>query len=53
MAAIGGGGDETPWSGGRARRGEADAPEGGDGSHRSSPESDEELVDDSRSLEGD
>jgi hypothetical protein len=35
MAAIGGRGDETPRSGGKAQRGEADAPGGGGGSHRS------------------
>jgi hypothetical protein len=47
MAVIGGGGDETPRSGGRAQRGEADAPEGGGGSRQSSPELGEELVGDS------
>jgi hypothetical protein len=48
MAAIGGGGDETPRSGGRAQRGEEDAPEGGGGSRRSSPKPGDELVGDSQ-----
>jgi hypothetical protein len=52
MAAIGGGGDETPRSGGRAQQGEADAPEGGGGSRRSSLESGEGLVGDSRIARG-
>jgi hypothetical protein len=47
MAAIGGEVDETPRSGGSARRGEADTPQGGGGSCRSSPEPGEELVGDS------
>jgi hypothetical protein len=46
MAAIGGGGDETPRSGGRAQRGEAEAPGGGGGSRRSSPEPGKERVGD-------
>jgi hypothetical protein len=52
MAAIGGGGDKTPRSGGRAQRGEADAPEGGGGSCPSSPEPGEELIGDSRIARG-
>jgi hypothetical protein len=48
MATIRGGGNETPQLGGRAQQGEADAPEGGGGSRRSSPEPGEELVDDSQ-----
>jgi hypothetical protein len=52
MAAIGGGGEETPRSGRRARRGEADAPKGGSGSRRSSPETGEGLVGDSRIARG-
>jgi hypothetical protein len=47
MAAIGGGGDETPRSGGTARRGRAEEPSSGDGSRRSSPESGKELIGDS------
>jgi hypothetical protein len=46
MAAIAGGGDETPWSGGRAQQGEVDAPEGGGGSPQSSPEPGEEHIGD-------
>jgi hypothetical protein len=46
MAAMGGDVDETPWSGGRAQRGEAEAPEGGGGSRWSSPEPGEERVGD-------
>jgi hypothetical protein len=52
MAAIGGGGDETPRSGGRAQRGKADRPKGGGGSRRSSPKSGEGLVGDSRIARG-
>jgi hypothetical protein len=37
MATIGGEGDETPRLGGGAQRAEAEAPEGGDRSHRGSP----------------
>jgi hypothetical protein len=46
MAAIGGGDNETPRSKGRAQRGEAEAPESGDGSRRSSPELGEGRVGD-------
>jgi hypothetical protein len=52
MAAIGGEDDKTPWSGGSARRGEAEAPEGGGGSRRSSPELGEGLVGDLRIARG-
>jgi hypothetical protein len=47
MAAIGGEDDETPRSGGSARQGIADMPQGGGGSCRSSLESGEELAGDS------
>jgi hypothetical protein len=46
MAAIGGGGDETPRLGGGAQRAEAKAPEGGGRSRRSSPELGEGRVGD-------
>jgi hypothetical protein len=52
MAAIGGEDDESTWSGGSTRRGRAHAPKGGGRARRSSPESGEELVGDSESLEG-
>jgi hypothetical protein len=46
MAAIGGGGDETPRSGGGAQRAEAEAPEGGGRSRQSPPELGEGRVSD-------
>jgi hypothetical protein len=46
MVAIGGGGDETPRSGGGAQRAEVEAPEGGGRSHRSSSELGEGRVGD-------
>jgi hypothetical protein len=46
MAATGGGGDETPRSGGRAQRGKAEVPGGGGGSRRSSPEPGKKRVGD-------
>jgi hypothetical protein len=52
MATLGGEVDESPRSGGNTRRGRADAPYGGGGARRSSPESGEERVGDSESLEG-
>jgi hypothetical protein len=46
MAAMGGNVDETLQLGGRAQRGEAEAPEGGGGTRRSSPKLGEERVSD-------
>jgi hypothetical protein len=53
MAATGGEDNKTPRSGGSVRQGGVDAPEGGGGSCRNSPEPGEELVGDSDRQERD